>query len=100
MFAVEVGEALAQTDVIRNVDMRPHWYVAYTLPRHERSVADRLKGEDVETYLPVYSLVRTWNRRRVEVELPLFPGYVFVENDHHQQSAGSLASRGNSLSGL
>src|ERR1700738_3274897 len=59
--------------------MRPHWYVAYTLPRHEKAVADRLINQDVETYLPLYTSVREWNRRRVEVELPLFPGYVFVK---------------------
>jgi transcription antitermination factor NusG len=70
---------LAQIDIMRNVDMRPHWYVAYTLPRHEKSVADRLINQDMETYLPLYSSVRTWNRRRVEVELPLFPGYVFMK---------------------
>jgi transcription antitermination factor NusG len=64
---------------MRNVDMRPQWYVAYTLARHEKSVADRLINPDVETYLPLYSSVRTWNRRRVDVELPLFPGYVFVK---------------------
>lgn len=59
--------------------MRPQWYVAYTLARHEKSVADRLIKPDLETYLPLYSSVRTWNRRRVDVELPLFPGYVFVK---------------------
>ena len=64
---------------MRNVDMRSHWYVAYTLPRHEKSVADRLISQNVETYLPLYSLMRIWNRRRVEVDLPLFPGYVFVK---------------------
>lgn len=74
-----MAEPLAQLDIMRNADMRPQWYAAYTLPRHEKSVADRLKSQDVETYLPLYSLVRTWNRRRVEVELPLFPGYVFVK---------------------
>ncbi len=59
--------------------MKPHWYVAYTLLRHEKVVADRLMDQDVETYLPLYSSVRDWNHRRVEVELPLFPGYVFVK---------------------
>jgi transcription antitermination factor NusG len=53
--------------------------VAYTLPRHEKSVADRMVDQDIDTYLPLYSLTRTWNRRRVEVELPLFPSYVFVK---------------------
>ena len=70
---------MAQIDITRNVDMRPQWYVAYTLARHEKSVADRLINRDLETYLPLYSSVRTWNRRRVDVELPLFPGYVFVK---------------------
>ena len=74
-----MGEALAQINIMRNVDMRPQWYVAYTLSRHEKSVADRLISQNVETYLPLYSLAHTWNRRRVEVELPLFPGYVFVK---------------------
>ena len=77
--AVEKGEALAQIELIRDVDRRPHWYVAYTLPRHEKVVADRLLDQDVETYLPLHSSVRDWNHRRVEVELPLFPGYVFVK---------------------
>jgi transcription antitermination factor NusG len=77
--AVEIGGALAQLDKVRNVDLSPKWYVAYTLSRHEKSVADRMVDQDIETYLPLYSLVRTWNRRRVEVELPLFPSYVFVK---------------------
>jgi transcription antitermination factor NusG len=64
---------------MQNLGVRPHWYVAYTLPRHEKSIADRLIHQNVETYLPLYSSVRKWNRRLVEIELPLFPGYVFVK---------------------
>ena len=64
---------------MQNLGLKPHWYVAYTLPRHEKSIADRLIHQDVETYLPLYSSVRKWNRRLVEIELPLFPGYVFVK---------------------
>jgi transcription antitermination factor NusG len=66
------------SDVIKNID-RPRWYVAYTLPRHEKAVADRLLQQNIESYLPLYPAVRCWNHRRVEVELPLFPGYVFVK---------------------
>jgi transcription antitermination factor NusG len=66
------------TDMIKNID-RPHWYAAYTLPRHEKAVADRLVQQKVESYLPLYSAVRCWNHRRIEVELPLFAGYVFVK---------------------
>jgi transcription antitermination factor NusG len=63
--------------VVKNID-RPRWYVAYTLPRHEKAVANRLISQRVMPYLPLYSAVRCWNNRRVEVELPLFPGYVFI----------------------
>lgn len=58
---------------------KPCWYAAYTLPRHEKAVAARLTQQKVESYLPVYSAMRCWNHRRAEVELPLFPGYVFVK---------------------
>jgi transcription antitermination factor NusG len=32
----------------------------------------------VECFLPLYESVRRWKDRRVRLELPLFPGYVFV----------------------
>ena len=71
-------EAMEMIDGIKNID-RPRWYAAYTLPRHEKAVADRLVQQRVESYLPLYPAVRCWNHRRVEVSLPLFPGYVFVK---------------------
>jgi len=33
---------------------------------------------EVEHFLPLYISVRRWKDRRVQLELPLFPGYVFV----------------------
>src|SRR5271154_1277613 len=35
----------------------------------------RIKG--IETFLPVYSQQRQWADRKVDVNFPLFPGYVF-----------------------
>jgi transcription antitermination factor NusG len=32
----------------------------------------------VEHFLPLYQSVRRWKDRQVQLELPLFPGYVFV----------------------
>lgn len=58
--------------------LRPHWHIAYTLPRHEKAVASRLTSQGVESYLPLYSAPRCWNHRQVLADLPLFPGYVFV----------------------
>lgn len=54
------------------------WYVAYTCGNHEKRVAEQLAVQDVEYFLPTYVSVRRWKDRRVTLQLPLFPGYVFV----------------------
>ena len=56
----------------------PHWYAAYTRAQHEKQVAAELETREVEHFLPLYSSMRRWKDRRVQLELPLFPGYVFV----------------------
>lgn len=56
----------------------PHWYASYTAARHEKRVAAELQARQVEHFLPLYSSVRRWKDRRVTLDLPLFPGYVFV----------------------
>lgn len=71
---------MAHIDSLRTtLDSSSQWYAIYTLPRHEKVIADRLMQREIETFLPLYRTVHRWNRRRAEVELPLFPGYVFVK---------------------
>jgi transcription antitermination factor NusG len=66
------GEMMNKSEIL------PCWYAAYTAPRHEKSVLKHLEARSVETFLPVYGSARVWNGRRALVELPLFPGYLFV----------------------
>jgi len=54
------------------------WYAAYTCANHEKRVAAELGAREVEHFLPLYSSARRWKDRRVMLDLPLFPGYVFV----------------------
>ena len=54
------------------------WYAAYTSANHEKRVAIQLKERAVEHFLPLYESVRRWKDRRKRLQLPLFPGYVFV----------------------
>jgi transcription antitermination factor NusG len=54
------------------------WYVAQTCSRHEKKVNEQLLSRRVETFLPLYTAIHNWKDRRKKVELPLFPGYVFV----------------------
>jgi transcription antitermination factor NusG len=55
------------------------WYVARTLPRHEKKVSQLAAERELSSFLPVYRSIRRWKDRRKELELPLFPGYCFVQ---------------------
>jgi transcription antitermination factor NusG len=54
------------------------WYAAYVCSNHEKRVAIQLDARAVEHFLPLYVSVRRWKDRRVQLVLPLFPGYVFI----------------------
>jgi len=62
----------------RETLLQPHWYAAYTRANHERRVADQMAEREVEHFLPEYESVRKWKDRKVRLQMPLFPGYVFV----------------------
>jgi len=58
---------------------RADWYALYTCPRHEKRVAKQIDERRIPAFLPVYRTVRRWKDRRKELDLVLFPGYVFVQ---------------------
>src|SRR5882724_6149428 len=55
-----------------------HWCVAYTSANHEKRVSEQLLQRGIEHFLPQYESVRRWKDRRMTLQVPLFPGYVFV----------------------
>jgi len=58
--------------------LEPLWYAIYTNANHEKRVAQQLGQRSIEHLLPLYDSVRRWKDRRVRLQMPLFPGYVFV----------------------
>ncbi len=59
---------------------RLYWYAVRTLPRHEKRIHENLKRCSVECFLPLYQVAHRWRNGCVaRVELPVFPGYIFVE---------------------
>jgi len=54
------------------------WYAVHTRCQHEKKVARQLTEKGVIAFLPLLSLTRRWSDRNKAVEMPLFPGYVFV----------------------
>jgi transcription antitermination factor NusG len=61
--------------------LQSRWYAAHVRSRHEKQVARQLEERHVSCFLPVYRSVRRWKDRRKELDLVLFPGYVFVHLD-------------------
>jgi transcription antitermination factor NusG len=56
------------------------WYAAYTMTRHEKRIAEQCERAGITHFLPLYALQKTWkNRVRVDLQLPLFPNYIFAQ---------------------
>jgi len=73
---IETAHVLGGAEMAADTQLR--WYAVYTCANHEKRVAEQLTVRSVQHFLPTYSSVRKWKDRRVKLEMPLFPGYVFV----------------------
>ena len=55
------------------------WLVLRTRSHHEGIVERGLQQKQINAYLPKRRMVRRGQERRILLEVPLFPGYVFVQ---------------------
>lgn len=63
-----------------------NWFAAYTNSHHEKRVVSHFTERQIESFLPLYSTRHRWkNRCEMNVELPLFPNYVFVRIDPRER---------------
>lgn len=69
---------VAQNGSVTLEEPEPRWYAAHTFANHERRVVGQLSCRGVQYFLPTYCSSRQWKDRRVILQMPLFPGYVFV----------------------
>lgn len=58
--------------------LQQHWFAVHTCSRYEKQVAAHCEARGIEYFLPVYEEVHRWSDRRVTIQAPLFPGYVFT----------------------
>jgi transcription antitermination factor NusG len=61
------------------------WYALTVTPRHERTVSKCLRDKGFEEFSPVYRARRRWSDRLKEMELCLFPGYVFCRFSYEER---------------
>lgn len=60
---------------------QPQWYAVQTRSRHEKKVVEQTQEKGICTFLPMPAEVHHWSDRKKTVQVPLFPGYVFVRID-------------------
>src|SRR6266436_2818758 len=61
------------------------WWAVYTRHQHEKTVVENVSANGVETFLPVFQVVRQWKDRKKHLSLPLFPCYVFVRGSSERR---------------
>jgi transcription antitermination factor NusG len=57
------------------------WYAIRVRSKFEQAVSASLSGKGYDQYLPLYRSRRTWSDRAKDLDLPLFPGYLFCRFD-------------------
>ena len=53
------------------------WFALTVRHQHEKQIAQALRQKGLKELLPLYRCRRRWSDRTKELELPLFPSYVF-----------------------
>ena len=75
-------ESTVTVHVVADPDVSAdRWYALYVRSRHEKTVENSLRRKGYSVFLPSYRTKRRRVDRITEVEVVLFPGYVFCQFD-------------------
>ena len=77
---------LIQRGYDRVIDVFPedtleNWFVLRTKSRQEKVLATELQSRGIMSYLPLLTCTKYYAGRKAIVELPVFPGYLFMRGD-------------------
>jgi len=67
------------------IESSSRWYAIRVQSRFEAVVSEILRGKGYEEFLPLYHDRRRWSDRIKELDLPLFPGYLFGRFDFNRR---------------
>ena len=62
-------------------DSLDDWFVLRTKSRQEKILAGELRARGIASFLPLMSCTKYYGGRKARVELPVFPGYLFLRGD-------------------
>jgi transcription antitermination factor NusG len=74
-----VYDAIAAFEVAAAAEGR--WHLLHTRSRQEKALSETLFAKGIAHYLPIANVTRSYGGRKVLVDLPLFPGYVFLKGN-------------------
>ncbi len=69
------------------------WYVLHTRSRNEKATAADLTRLGIQSFLPLIRYRRLYGGKRRRVEIPLFPGYLFMCGDRVDREAALRTNR-------
>jgi transcription antitermination factor NusG len=82
-----IVSALPVSPVVPDAAALPEWYAVYVMPRHEKRIAEHFHARQIEHFLPLYEARHKWkDGSKVTLQLPLFPGYVFVRTARNRRT--------------
>ena len=61
------------------------WFAVLARTGREKNATVLLENAGYECYLPVIKFTRHWSDRLKEIEMPLFPGYLFCRMNPHNR---------------
>lgn len=61
------------------------WYAVHVRSRFESQMSTLLRRKGYEEFLPTYRCTHRWSDRAKELDLPLFPGYLFSRFDARER---------------
>jgi transcription antitermination factor NusG len=70
-----------------------HWWVVHTKSRNEKALASDLEKKRIQYFLPLARLKRRYGGRVTQVELPLFPCYLFLCGGEDERYATLMTHR-------
>ena len=69
------------------------WHLLHTRSRQEKALTEWLAARGIAAFLPLLDVTRTYGHRKESVELPLFPGYVFLKGQLDEAYAADRTKR-------
>ncbi len=70
---------------MKGIVVESPWYVIQTRSRFEKKCTNYLIKCGVSAYLPLTKKKNVWSDRIKEVEVPLFPGYLFIQFSENER---------------